>query len=409
MHMLRRMVLTEGSGWGAVRTRAMVAVALGAALVVAGGLLPAAAQKPVTIGAPLALSGNLADSAAHVKRGYDLWLEEVSARGGLLGRPVQFQVYDDRSDAATAARLTERLITSDKVDLLLAPFGSAGTSAASAVSEKHRMVMVNIAGASESIHQRGFKYIFQVVTPVAYYVEGTFPLAAKAGYKSLVFVARDYAAARDMEKAIKIWAPQNGIEIKMLEYFPAATTDFSSYIARARDLQPDIWVSVGYPPEAIEMIRQMKATNYLPKLFVHNGVSQEDFLKATGKDAEYAFGMSLYEPSLPTKGNADFVKRFKAKYNYEPGYYAALGYAGCLVLEEAVKKTGSLDQDKLAATLRSLQTETAFGPYAVSETGAQTAKKGLIVQVLKGHREIVWPFAQKTADAVLPMPAWNKR
>jgi hypothetical protein len=133
---------------------------------------------------------------------------------------------------------------------------------------------------------------------------------------------------------------------------------------------------VGYPPEAIEMIRQMKATNYLPKMFVHNGVSQEDFLKATGKDAEYAFGMSLYEPSLPTKGNADFVRRFKAKYNYEPGYYAALGYAGCLVLEEAVKKTGSLDQDKLAATLRSLQTETAFGPYAVSETGAQTAKKG---------------------------------
>jgi branched-chain amino acid transport system substrate-binding protein len=407
--MLRRIVRTEGSRCSAVRMRAMLAVALGSGLIVGGGVAPAAAQKPITIGAPLALSGNLADSAAHVKRGYDVWLEEVNARGGLLGRPVQFQVYDDRSDAATSARLTERLITSDKVDLLLAPFGSAGTSTASAVSEKSRMVMVNVAGASESIHQRGFKYIFQVVTPVAYYVEGTFPLAAKAGYKTMVFVSRDYAAARDMEKAIRVWAPQNGIEIKMVEYFPAATTDFSSYIARARDLQPDIWVSVGYPPEAIEMIRQMRATNYLPKMFVHNGVSQEDFLKATGKDAEYAFGMSLYEPSLPTRGNADFVRKFKAKYNYEPGYYAAVGYGSCLVLEEAVKKTGSLDQDKLAATLRSLQTETPFGPYAVSETGAQTAKKGLIIQVLKGHREIVWPFPQKTADAVLPMPAWNKR
>jgi branched-chain amino acid transport system substrate-binding protein len=405
MRILGRTVL--GKRWGG--SAAAVAAALVAALVAAAGLVPAAAQKPVTIGAPLALTGNLADSAIHVKRGYDLWLDEVNARGGILGRPVQFQTYDDRSDAATAARLTERLITSDKVDLLLAPFGTAGTSTASAVSEKHRMVMVNVAGASESIHQRGFKYVFQVVTPVSYYVEGTFPLAAKAGYKSLVFVSRDYAAARDMEKAIKVWAPQNGIEIKMLEYFPAATTDFSSYIARARDLQPDIWVSVGYPPEAIEMIRQMKATNYLPKMFVHNGVSQEDFLKATGKDAEYALGMSLYEPSLATRGNAEFVKKFKARYGYEPGYYAALGYASCLILEEAVKKTGSLDQDKLAATLRSLKTETPFGPYAVSETGAQTAKKGLIVQVLKGHREIVWPFNQKTADAVLPMPAWDKR
>ncbi|MBI2218415.1 MAG: amino acid ABC transporter substrate-binding protein [Candidatus Rokubacteria bacterium] len=375
----------------------------------ASGVTPVAAQKPVVIGAAIALTGNLADSAAHVKRAYDLWLEEVNARGGLLGRPVKFQIYDDRSDAGTAARLTERLITSDKVDLLLSPFGTAGTSTASAVSEKHRMVMVNIAGASESIHQRGFKYIFQVVTPVPYYVEGTFPLAKKAGYKSLVFVARDYAAARDMEKAVRRWAPENGIEVKMVEYFPAATTDFASYIARARDIQPDIWVSVGYPPEAIEMIRQMKATNYLPKMFVHNGVSQEDFLKATGKDAEYALGMSLYEPTLPTKGNPEFVKKFKAKYDYAPGYYAALGYGGLLVLEEAVTKAGGLDQDKLAATLRSLKTETPFGPYAVSETGAQTAKKGLIVQVLKGHREIVWPFSQKTADAVLPMPGWNAR
>ncbi|MBI4587378.1 MAG: amino acid ABC transporter substrate-binding protein [Candidatus Rokubacteria bacterium] len=406
----RRWQRIGGTGRGFTRGgQAAWLAGLAAAVALAAGAGPVAAQKPITIGAPIALTGNLADSAAHVRRGYDLWLEEVNGRGGLLGRPVQFQIYDDRSDAATAARLTERLITSDKVDLLISPFGTAGTSTASAVSEKHKMVMINAGGASESIHQRGFKYIFQVVTPVPYYVEGVFPLAAKAGYKSLVFVSRDYAAARDMEKAIRNWAPQHGIEIRMVEYFPAATTDFASYIARARDIKPDIWVSVGYPPEAIEMIRQMKATNYLPKMFVHNGVSQEDFLKATGKDAEYAFGMSLYEPSLPTKGNPEFVKRFKAKYNYEPGYYALLGYAGCLILEEAVRKTGSLDQDKLAATLRALQTETPFGPYAVNETGAQTAKKGLIVQVLKGHREIVWPFNQKTADAVLPMPPWTSR
>lgn len=382
---------------------------LAGAMLLGGSVTPVVAQKPVVIGAPLALTGNLADSAAHLKRAYDLWLEEVNGRGGLLGRPVRFQIYDDRSDAGTAARLTERLITGDKVDLLLSPFGSSGTSTASAVSEKHRMVTINVGGASEAIHQRGFKYIFQIITPVAYYVEGAFPLAKRAGYKSLVFVCRDYPASRDMEKAVRKWAPENGIEIKMVEYFPAATTDFSSYIARARDIQPDIWVSVGYPPEAIEIIRQMKATNYLPKMFVHNGVSQEDFLKATGKDAEFALGMSLYEPTLPTRGNPDFVKKFKAKYAYEPGYYAAVAYAGLLILEEAVKKVGSFDQDRLADTLRSLKTETPFGPYAVSETGAQTAKKGLIVQVLKGHREIVWPFDQKTADVVLPMPPWSAR
>jgi branched-chain amino acid transport system substrate-binding protein len=196
----------------------------------------------------------------------------------------------------------------------------------------------------------------------------------------------------------------------MDEYFPSGNVDFSSQIARARQEKPDLWVSVGYPNEAIEMTRQFRSSNYMPKIFVHNGVAQEDYLKATGKDGEGAIGMSLYEPVLKTSGNAEFVRDFKAKYNYEPGYYSSFGYNAVYVLGEAVKKTGNLDQEALRKTLTSLKLDTVMGKHEVEpNTGMQIGIKGLLVQIIGGKREIIWPDDLRTADAKIPVPGWEGR
>jgi branched-chain amino acid transport system substrate-binding protein len=361
-------------------------------------------QGTVRIGIALSETGNLADSAKHYWRGVELWRDDVNARGGLLGKKVEFVVYDDRSDPATSARLYERLITSDKVDLLISTIGSAQTATATAVAEKHKRVMINGGGASESIQQRGFKYIFQTAARISAYVDGIDPLMKKYKVKSMAFVSRDYSAARDMEKVVKGMAQKNGVEMVLDEYFPSGTVDFSSQIARARQTKPDLWVSVGYPNEAIEMTRQFRASNYMPKIFVHNGVAQEDYLKAAGKDAEGAIGMSLYEPSLKTAGNAEFVKNFEARYHYQPGYYSSFGYTAVTVLEAAVKKAGSFDQEKLRDVLTTLKMDTIMGKHEVDpKTGMQLGIRGLLVQVQNGKREIVWPDDLKTAEAKLPL------
>jgi branched-chain amino acid transport system substrate-binding protein len=370
----------------------------------------AQAQDTVRIGIALSETGNLADSAKHYWRGVELWRDQVNARGGLLGKKVEFVVYDDRSDAATSARLYERLITNDKVDLLVSTIGSAQAATATAVAEKHKRVMINGGGASESIQLRGFKYIFQTAARISAYVDGIDPLMKKYNVKSMAFVSRDYAAARDMEKVVKSMAQKNGVSMVMDEYFPSGNVDFSSQIARARQSRPDLWVSVGYPNEAIEMTRQFRASNYTPKIFVHNGVAQEDYIKATGKDAEGAIGMSLYEPSLKTAGNGEFVKSFKAKYNYEPGYYSSFGYVAVTVMEAAVKKAGSLDQEKLREVLTTLKMDTIMGKHEVDpKTGMQLGIRGLLVQVQNGKREIVWPDDLNTADAKLPLPGSDSR
>jgi branched-chain amino acid transport system substrate-binding protein len=379
----------------------LASIAVAAAAVAA----PAQAQNTIRIGIALSETGNLADSAKHYWRGVELWRDQTNAAGGLLGKKVEFVVYDDRSDAATSARLYERLITSDKVDLLVSTIGSAQAATATAVAEKHKRIMINGGGASESIQQRGFKYIFQTAARISAYVDGIEPLMKKYNVKSMAFVARDYAAARDMEKVVKGQAQRNGVNMVMDEYFPSGNVDFSSQIARARQGKPDLWVSVGYPNEAIEMMRQFRASNYTPKIFVHNGVAQEDFVKATGKDGEGAIGMSLYEPSLKTSGNAEFVKNFKAKYNYEPGYYSSFGYNAVYVLGEAVKKAGSIDQEKLRETLTTMKLDTVMGKHEVEpKTGMQIGIRGLLVQVQNGQREIIWPEELKSAEAKVPMP-----
>jgi branched-chain amino acid transport system substrate-binding protein len=379
----------------------LASIAVAAAAVAA----PAQAQNTIRIGIALSETGNLADSAKHYWRGVELWRDQTNAAGGLLGKKVEFVVYDDRSDPATSARLYERLITNDKVDLLVSTIGSAQAATATAVAEKHKRIMINGGGASESIQQRGFKYIFQTAARISAYVDGIEPLMKKYNVKSLAFVARDYAAARDMEKVVKAQAQRNGVNMVLDEYFPSGNVDFSSQIARARQAKPDLWVSVGYPNEAIEMMRQFRASNYTPKIFVHNGVAQEDFVKATGKDGEGAIGMSLYEPSLKTSGNAEFVKTFKAKYNYEPGYYSSFGYNAVYVLGEAVKKAGTLDQDKLRDTLQTMKLDTVMGKHEVDpKTGMQIGIRGLLVQVQNGQREIIWPEELKSAEAKVPMP-----
>jgi branched-chain amino acid transport system substrate-binding protein len=385
---------------------------LAAATALAALTLPLAAHAadPVRIGVALSQTGNLADSAAPYFKGLDLWREQANARGGLAGRPVEFVVYDDRSDPATAARLYEKLITGDKVDFVISSLGSATAATGSAVAEKHKMLMINGGGAAEAIQQRGFKYVFQTAARISSYADGVIPMVEKYHVKSIALVSRDYAAARDISKAIKESLNGRDVKVVMDEYFPAGTADFSSQIAKGQQLQPDLWIGLLYPSEAIETVRQFHSMNYMPKLFVANGVSQQDFIAAAGQDAEYALGMSLYEPSLPSEGNKEFVKTYREKYNGDPGYYAAFGFVAGTVLEAAVKQAGSIDIEKVRDVLTTLKLGTVMGKHEVDPaTYMQIGVRGLLVQIQNGKREVIWPEEFKTAEPKLPIPAWDKR
>ncbi len=144
---------------------------LAASLVLPGVLWPqtSAGAEPIKVGVTASLSGEYAAPGGEQLEGIQMWAHDLNARGALLGRPVEIVYYDDKSDASTSAALYERLISEDKVDLLLGPYSSGLTLAASGVAEKHHFPMVATGASSTDIWSRGYKNIFQVDAPTDTY------------------------------------------------------------------------------------------------------------------------------------------------------------------------------------------------------------------------------------------------
>src|SRR2546421_11657344 len=171
----------------------MTTKALGALItamgVLAGGL-SAQAQGPVRIGASLSLTGTYAKLGKNQHEGYQLCQKELNAKGGLLGRKVEFVVYDDQSMPPTGVRLYEKLITEDKVDAVMGPYSSAITEAVVNVTEKYKKVMVAPLAATTSIFKKEprRKYVFMIVSPAEVYLEGLVDLAVKRGLKTIAIV-----------------------------------------------------------------------------------------------------------------------------------------------------------------------------------------------------------------------------
>ncbi len=387
------------------RIAAMIAVSA------AAWAAPAQGQdKPIVVGAVISQSGAHAELAAGYGKGLSLWAEEMNASGGLLGRKVELRVLDDNSEAVTAGRLYEKLIGEEKADLLVGPYGSAATLMGEGVAERARHVMVNGAGPSREVHKRSPRYVFQTAVPYSNYGAGLLDVAREEGYHNLFIVARDDPVAREMAEATREQAMKLGFAVPDVELYGAGASDFLLLLSKAKAKETDAWIAFGEVRDAAEMVKNFKKQDYAPRLFFVRDASDPSLLKRVGQDAEYALGDREYDPRFATHDNKEFVQAFRKKYSQVPGIAAAEGYAAGTVLAEAVRRAGTLDQEKLRDSLASLETETVLGDYKVDPaTGAQLATRPAITQVLVGREQIVWPGPLRTAKLVLPYPQWRER
>jgi branched-chain amino acid transport system substrate-binding protein len=390
-------------------------VLLGLVLLFASGA--GAQSRPVLIGAALAQTGYLADLSLGTRNALLLWQEQVNAAGGLLGRQVELKLYDDASDALRSTALYELLIKDDKAELLLGSFGSAATSMAAAVAERNRRVMVNVSGTSPALHRRVYRYLFQVPPPSDTLLSGVLPLAAKFGLKSLVVTGPNQDAGTPLNELLARDAGKTGFTLRPPMYY---TLDpYVGLAPFARTLQStgaDVVVTPASAREAAtsareaaNLVRGFKAAGYTPRLFVARGILDPEYIKQIGMDAEYSVAFSQYETRARTPGNAEFVKAYRDKYSFAPDFHAACGWAAGKVIEAAVAKAGSFEQEKLRAAFAALEVPTVLGGYKVGADGGQLAAVSFLAQILKGRREVIWPEAYRSAEPVLPMPEWSRR
>ncbi|HMB86953.1 MAG TPA: amino acid ABC transporter substrate-binding protein [Methylomirabilota bacterium] len=379
--------------------------------VVAASLpLPAGAQTPIKIGASMSVTGTYAKPGSYQKEGYDVCIDELNGKGGLLGRKVELVIYDDQSQPATAVKLYEKLITEDKVDAVMGPYSSAVSEAVANVTEKYKKVMVAPLAATTSIFKKGRKYIFMVITPAENYLDGLIDMAAKRGLKTVAIINEDTLFPKASAAGTAEAAKKRGMQVVLQEAYPKGNTDFSALLVKIKAANPDVIAAGTYFDDAVAITRQMKELNVNPKMFgLTVGGDLPEFYDLLKQNAEYIYGSTQWDESLPYPGQKEFLAAYTKKFKHEPSYHAAAGYAGCLIYGEAVKRAGTLDADKVREQLLKMEIKTAFGDYKVEPDGFQVAHKMVMLQWQDGKRVVVWPDDLASGKMRYPTPEWGKR
>ncbi len=382
------------------------------------------AQPPIRIGASASKTGTYAALGQNQLRGYEICVKHTNDKGGVLGRKLELVVEDDQSQPATAVRIYERLITQDKVDLVLGPYGSPMTAPVANVTEKHRMPMVAPTIGTTSFFNEGRKFIFMVFSPAEVHLEGFVELAARNGLKTIALIVEDSLYPQAVAKGASELAKKRGLQVVFTGAYPKGNTDFSAILTRVRATSPDAFAAATFFEDAVAVTRQMKELNLNPRMYAATvGVGQPEFYRELGRSAEFVYGPSQWEPELVTiragglipiarqyPGAREFVEAHHREYpGADLSYHTTTGYAGCQVLTEAVKRAGSLDREKIREAILKLDFNTVFGAFRVDPDGLQIAHKMVTVQWQDGKRVIVWPEELAPGKPRFPTPSWSQR
>ena len=326
------------------------------------------------------------------------------------GRPVEIVYYDDKSDADTSAALYERLITEDKVDLLLGPYSSGLTLAASRVAEKHRFPMVATGASSTDIWSRGYKNIFQVDALADTYLDLVINSAKNAGLTTIALLYAEADFPRQVAEGVRVQAAKQGMDIVFDEEYPEDTTDFSAIAGRIRLSRPDLVIGGTYLNDSIAFMRQAKKSGISPKAFVFTvGPALPEFGDALGPDAEGVMGVVAWMAAAHMPMAYDFAFRYQELYGKTASVYAAYGYGAGQVLEAGVRLAGSLEKDAIRRQLGEMRFHSILGPYHVDETGKQLDKKTYVMQWQQGERRLVLPKELRDSPIEYPFKPWSER
>ncbi len=421
------MARPPGQGWmEKFRLIAAAATASVGVLLAAGA--PASAVEPIKVGFSMAMTGAVAQNGKQLLIALQLWRDDVNAKGGLLGRPVELVYYDDQSNPANVPGIYTKLISVDKVDLILGPYATNMAAAAMPVIMTNNKVTVTILAVSVNRHFNYPKYFTMIpVGPdgVKAFSEGYFDLAAAQQPKpqTVAILAADAEFAKTSADGARENATAQGFKIVYDKTYPPPTTDFAPTVRAVQAANPDVVFVAAYPPDTVGIVRAANEIGLTPKMFGGTMIG----LLITPIKAQLGpmlDGIVIMESFVPAPtfnfpGLADVLKRYRAvaageKIDPLGVGFVPFGYAAGQVLAQAVEGTNSLDQDTLAAYMHSHKFETVAGPIEYGKDGEWTKARTVFTQFQHvtandfqqfadgGKQPILWPPQYKTGDMIYP-------
>jgi branched-chain amino acid transport system substrate-binding protein len=385
----------------------LAVMALSSALLVTQAAL---AAEPIRVGVTASLTGAYAVPGSNLLAGLKMWAHDVNSRGALLGREVEIVSYDDQSDPATSARLYEKLISDDRVDLLIGPYASDVTLAASDVAERHNFPMVSGSAAATGIWSRSYRNIFQVDTPADRYMDLLIESASNAGLTTIALAYAGSDFPREVARGVRTKAAAAGMKLVFDEEYHEDSVDFTDLVLRIKATRPDLVIGGTYLQDSIAFVREARRQNFTPKALAFTvGPALVEFGEALGPDADGILGVVAWMRSGNVPMSYDFSFRYKEMTGRNAGVHAAYGYAAGQVLEAAVRLADSLEGDAVRTQLQTMKFGSLLGRYRVDDSGKQLAKKTFVMQWQNGRRLLVLPTQRRESQIAYPLKPWSER
>ena len=392
---------------------------LTAALVLSlGNFAQAAGEKMIKLGCAISFTGGESRTGKLYRDSYDMAVEQINKNGGVKagGETYQLKIvyYDDKSDPTESSKLVEKLIAEDKVDFLLGPYSSGITIPDGLVAQRYKVPMIEGGGASGNIFNRGNKYIFGTLPPAGQYFKSTLEMLKtfSPAPKTIAILYSDDKFDVSVAEGTDKLAKEMGFDVVLYEKYAERATDFNSILTKIKSLKTDVALVAGHTEESLNFTQQAKELDVTPKLIAMTvGPSEADFRKSLGKDAEFIYGVASWSTQMNFKGylfadTQEFIKLFKAKFNYDPDYHNASGIADVAVYKNAIEQAGSLDREKVRDAIAATNLDTIYGRVEFSDNG-QIKGTSVVLQILGGEVYQVYPNGVK--QPVYPFPNWKMR
>ena len=360
------------------------------------------AGDAITVGIACSVTGRYGHPGAQVLAGVQAWVEDTNRRGGMgvgARRPVRLVHHDDQSKLDRCASLVERLITKDRVDILLGPYSSGLAMAAARAARRHRRVMWNHSGALDGINKAGGGWAVSVLSPASTYFHGVVALVMEtsAPVRSVAIVHSTAGEfPREVASGAERYCRERGIEPITTLRYGVGTTDFGPVVERIETERPDLLMGVGRIGDDIRLAQALRGAGEVAGAIGLIVTPLTLFKDTLGDAAEGFLGPSQWEPgvvAVPDYGPSpqQVAESLSARSPAGVDYPMAQAYAGCLVAQRCAEETATLEDAALRDAAHGLDFTTFYGRFRTDSTGRQVGHKMPVVQWRGGEKVVVWP------------------
>jgi branched-chain amino acid transport system substrate-binding protein len=346
----------------------------------------AASAQDYKLGLLTSMSGTLAPAGKQVRWGTEFAVDEINAKGGILGRKIAITLEDDESNPQVAARKAERLYQDVKVDFITGTIHSGGTLAVGQLAEREKKPMATTVSYSSNITgSQCNPYMFRVNAHAGIQAAAMVTwLAKNVKGERYVILGPDYEMGRNAADLFSAEVKRNGKTVVETIFPPLGATDFSTYFGRIRAARPDVLLTMTPGNDTVRLLTQMKEFGLIPASFKLGGAAgavTAGNIGAIGDAAEGFITGASYSADLDTPANKAFAPRFKAKYGEDPDLFAVDSYSLVYLIKAAAEKAGSLDAEALRKAIPGTSWDTPQGRKSMRKEDNQASLNMYIIEV----------------------------